>query len=151
MCSIFISLHVIGINLTHQNIRTHHVIIIAMIIVHAMLTLCYFIMSHATLILYYHTSMLTLHTSLISPALGCHMHDIREVRVYSHRHTNVNIIFLLFYFFRFLDPMESLQSQESKHMHRSACCPVYQNANFQKKKKVTSNASIDFIFILRKH
>ena len=32
-------------------------------------TLCYSIMSHATLILYYHTSMLTLHTSLISHAL----------------------------------------------------------------------------------
>ena len=38
---------------------THHVDIIAM------LTLCYSIMSYATLILYHHISMLTLQTSLI--------------------------------------------------------------------------------------
>ena len=41
----------------------HHVVIIVM------LALCYFIMSHATLILYYHTPMLTLQTFLMSRAL----------------------------------------------------------------------------------
>ena len=50
----------------------HHVIII---VISAMLTLCYFIMSHATLI--YQASMLTLHTTLISHAFwlpqACHL------------------------------------------------------------------------------
>ena len=45
--------------------RTLHATIIVII---AMLTLCYPIMSHATLILYYHASMLTLLTLLISCA-----------------------------------------------------------------------------------
>ena len=44
----------------------HHVLIIVII---SMLTLCYFIISHATLIIYYQAFMLTLHTSLISCAL----------------------------------------------------------------------------------
>jgi hypothetical protein len=35
----------------------------------SMLTLCYSILSHTTLVFYYHASMLTLHTSLISRAL----------------------------------------------------------------------------------
>ena len=44
----------------------HHIIIIVII---GMLALCVSMMSHTTLILYYHTSMLTLHISLISHAL----------------------------------------------------------------------------------
>ena len=69
-CAQFSSPYVsIDINWIHQNIHTHHIIISVMIIIHAMLTPGYFMMSHATLILYYHTSMLTLHTSLISCAL----------------------------------------------------------------------------------
>ena len=43
--------------------RMHHVVIIAMLIS------CYFIMSHATLIIFYHASMWTLHNSLTSRAL----------------------------------------------------------------------------------
>ena len=39
--------------------RTHHIVIIVNIIIMAMLTLWYSLMSHATLILYYHTSTLT--------------------------------------------------------------------------------------------
>jgi hypothetical protein len=54
----------------HQKIQPHtcmhHVVIITII---AMLTLCYSKMSHATLILYYHASMLTLHISLTFRAL----------------------------------------------------------------------------------
>ena len=45
---------------------THHIVITIII---AMSTLCYSIMPHTTLILYYHASMLTLHTSFISRAL----------------------------------------------------------------------------------
>ena len=40
-----------------------------MIVIVVMLTFCYFIMPHATLILFYHASMLTLHNSLISHVL----------------------------------------------------------------------------------
>ena len=61
--------------------RTHHVIIIVIIVTIAMLTLCYTIMSHATLVLFYHVSMLTLHNSLISRALWLHKHDITEFRM----------------------------------------------------------------------
>jgi hypothetical protein len=50
--------------------RTHHVVIIVIIVIITMLTLCYSIMSHATLIIYYHV------------CCGCHMHDIREARMY---------------------------------------------------------------------
>ena len=57
------------------------------IVISAMLTSCYFIVSRATLILYYHTFMLALHISLISHALGCHMRDIREVGV----HMNIKV------------------------------------------------------------
>ena len=49
--------------------RMHHVVVIVIIISTATLTLCYSIMSHATLTLYYHASMLILQTSLISRAL----------------------------------------------------------------------------------
>ena len=45
---------------------TYHIIII---IITAMSTLCYSIISHTTLILYYHTSMFTLPTSFISCAI----------------------------------------------------------------------------------
>ena len=41
-----------------------------------------FHMSHATLILYYHASILTLQTFLISVHFGCHRRDIREVTLY---------------------------------------------------------------------
>jgi hypothetical protein len=58
----------------------HHVVIIIMIV---MLTLCYSVMSHATLILYYHASMLALHTFIISHVLWLHIQNIEEVRVYS--------------------------------------------------------------------
>ena len=58
----------------------HHVVIIIMIV---MLTMCYSVLSHATLILYYHASMLTLHTFIISNVLWLHIQDIKEVRVYS--------------------------------------------------------------------
>ena len=44
----------------------HYVVIIVIIAIIAMLTLCYSIMSHATLILFYHAPMLTLSKSLIS-------------------------------------------------------------------------------------
>ena len=58
------------IKVTHQRVQTtfshashwHHVII-------AMLTLCYFITTHATLILYCHACMLTLQISLTSCVL----------------------------------------------------------------------------------
>ena len=49
----------------------------------AMLTLCYFIMSRATLILFGYTSMLRLHDSLTSHAVWLpHKSDIVEFRVY---------------------------------------------------------------------
>jgi hypothetical protein len=41
----------------HTHARTHYVVIIFFI---AMLTLCYFIMPHATQILYYHAYVLTM-------------------------------------------------------------------------------------------
>ena len=37
-------------------------------------------MSHTTWILFYHTYMLTLPTSLKPRAFGCHMHDSKEVK-----------------------------------------------------------------------
>ena len=49
----------------------------------AMLILCYSIMPHATLVLFYHAFMLPLHKSLISHALWLpHKCDIMEFRVY---------------------------------------------------------------------
>ena len=45
--------------------RTHHVVIIVLVVIIAMLTLCYSITSHVTLILFYHAFMLILHNSLI--------------------------------------------------------------------------------------
>ena len=54
---------------------------IVIIITLAMLILCYSLISHAILILYYHGFMSTLHTSLISCALWLPMCDIRKVRV----------------------------------------------------------------------
>jgi uncharacterized membrane protein len=48
------------------HVRTHHVVTV---VIFNLLTLCYSIMSHITLILYYHASMLILQTSLISYAL----------------------------------------------------------------------------------
>ncbi len=42
---------------------------LSFIVINPILTLCYSIMSHATLILRYHASMLTLHTSLITCTL----------------------------------------------------------------------------------
>ena len=42
--------------------RMHHVVII---VINYMLTFCYSMMSHATIILCYHASMLTLHSSLV--------------------------------------------------------------------------------------
>ena len=55
------------IKTNHQRIRphthTHHIVIIVIIVVIAMLTLCHSIMLHATLILFNHTSMLTLQIS----------------------------------------------------------------------------------------
>ena len=59
----------------------HHVVTIFNI---EMLTLDDFKLSHTTLALKYHASMLTLPTSLISRALGYHKHGFREVRVYMH-------------------------------------------------------------------
>ena len=47
----------------------HHVVIIVIIVIVAMLTLRYSIMSHATLFIFYHASILKLHNSLISCAL----------------------------------------------------------------------------------
>ena len=47
----------------------HHVVIIVIIDIIAMLTLCYSIMLHATLVLFYHASMLAPQNSLISRAL----------------------------------------------------------------------------------
>ena len=58
----------------------HHVVIVVII---AMLTLCYSIMSHAALIIFYRAFMLTLHKSLIPRALWLpHMCDIMEFKVY---------------------------------------------------------------------
>ena len=46
--------------------HTPHVVITVIIVITAMLTLCHSIMSHATLNLFFHVSMLTLHNSLPS-------------------------------------------------------------------------------------
>ena len=47
------------------HVCTHHTIIIVNIVIIAMLILCYSIMSHAALIIFYHASILTLQNSLI--------------------------------------------------------------------------------------
>jgi hypothetical protein len=53
----------------HQRIQTtcstHHIVITVLVIIIVLLTLCYSIMSHIRLVLYYHASMSALHTSLI--------------------------------------------------------------------------------------
>ena len=49
--------------------RMHQVVIIVNIVDVATLTLCYSIMSHATLILFYHPYMLTIPNSSLSNAL----------------------------------------------------------------------------------
>jgi hypothetical protein len=65
----------------------HRVVIVVIVVILAMLILCYSIRSHATLILYYDASKLTLHTFLMSRVLWvvtC-MIDIREItRVYTY-------------------------------------------------------------------
>jgi hypothetical protein len=64
------TLEVLTLKLSIKEFRphahTHHVVIVVII---AMLTLCYLIMLHAILSLYFHTSRLTLQTSLLSHAL----------------------------------------------------------------------------------
>ena len=58
----------------------HRIVIIVII---ALLTLCYFIISHATLVLYYHASMLKHYKPpQYHVHLGSHMHDISDVEVY---------------------------------------------------------------------
>ena len=53
--------HLKEINIEFKpQVHTHHDVIIITIVTIAMLTLCQSILSHATLILFYHTSMLTL-------------------------------------------------------------------------------------------
>jgi hypothetical protein len=47
----------------------HHVVIIVNIVIIAVVTLCYSIMSHVTLVLFYHASMLTPQNSFISQHL----------------------------------------------------------------------------------
>ena len=49
--------------------RMHHVVVLEIVVIIVMLTLNYFSMSRITLILYYHTTMLTMYTSLTSRAL----------------------------------------------------------------------------------
>ena len=44
--------------------RMHHIVFIVAIVIIVVLTLCYFVMSHTTLILYYHVTMLTLYTQV---------------------------------------------------------------------------------------
>ena len=65
-CHIYLSYTMGFDKIIPQRIQPHHVVIIVII---AMLALCYSIMSHATLMLYDHASMITLQTSLISHAL----------------------------------------------------------------------------------
>ena len=55
-------------NLNHY-VHTYHVVIMIVIVIIALLTSCYSIISHVTLILFYHASILTLQNSLISHAL----------------------------------------------------------------------------------
>ena len=67
-------------NSNHTLIVKHHVVIV---VISATLTLCYSVMSHGTLILFYHAFMLTLHKSALSCALWLpHMCDIMEFKVY---------------------------------------------------------------------
>ena len=49
--------------------HTHHIVIIVIVDIDAVLTLCYSKMSHATLIFFYHTTILTLQNSLMPRAL----------------------------------------------------------------------------------
>ena len=64
--------YIMGFDITinHQRIQTtsSHALLVIVVII-AMLTLCYSIISHTTLILFYQTSMLALQNSLISRAL----------------------------------------------------------------------------------
>ena len=67
-------------NSNHTLTMMHHFVIVVII---ATLTLCYSVMSHAKLILFYHTLMLTLQKSLISRALWLsHMFDVMKFKVY---------------------------------------------------------------------
>ena len=45
------------------HVRMHHIVVIVIILVIVMLPMCYSTMSHVTLVLYYHASIQTLHTS----------------------------------------------------------------------------------------
>jgi hypothetical protein len=88
MCSDLISLIVIFPPIYHifrhypleksNYTYTHRIVIIVIIVV---LTLCYSMMSHATLILYYHASMLTLQTSLVSCTIIERLECIPKSRV----------------------------------------------------------------------
>ena len=75
----------LNIKINYQRIQTtcsHHVaIIVIVMIIIAMLILCYFIMSHATLILFHHAwSMLALQIKLLNMQFGCRKRDITEVK-----------------------------------------------------------------------
>ena len=73
------------IELAHQKNSNHvltRIMLSTLLLLHCW-RLCYSIMSHTTLILYYHASTLTLQTSIISCALWLpYMHDIGRVRVH---------------------------------------------------------------------
>ena len=72
-----------NIESNHQRNSNHMLTHIIIIVITALLTSCYSRMSHAKLILYYRSSMLTLQTSVISCALWLpHTRDIGEVRVH---------------------------------------------------------------------
>ena len=89
-CYMFSPSYIMGIDMkiTTKNFkphnRTHHVDIIVISVIIIMLTLCYFIIPHATLILFYHAIMLTLHNSIISCTLWLpHKRDIIEFTIHS--------------------------------------------------------------------
>ena len=80
----------------------HHVVIIVISVSVAMLTLCYSIVSRATLLLLYHASMLTLHSSFMSHALWLPQSVIlRSLECFKFHHvlevnrTHSNIAFFL--------------------------------------------------------
>ena len=61
--------YIIGLYSRINALKNSNHMLTCIIVIFAMLTLCYSIMSHVSLILYYYASMLTLQTSLISYAL----------------------------------------------------------------------------------
>ena len=100
---------------SNQKFATHHIVVVVIVV---MSTSWYSTMSHATLILYYHASMLTSSTSLISHALSWYWTPMFVIMFLSHMYITC------------LDITKKSTKEfrphacNASHCHRCHCCNV---------------------------